>query len=139
MVAALLRDAEVTARTHTCVCACVCFYRAMVCTFLWNFVLKSGLRKIRPGISIVETCYQLSSRKVDAQSVINWAVVSQLSRQCLRAPTLDHYSLSHRSSSAVYSTILSHGSVSERRLILGSGRVVQVVSALLRGSWQDFN
>jgi len=32
------------------------------------------------GISIVKTCYQLSSRKVDAQSVTNWAVVGQLSR-----------------------------------------------------------
>ena len=82
-------------------------------TSLSNFVLKSGLRKFCHGISMVETCYQLSLRKVDAQSVINWAVVGQLSRQYLRAPTLDHYSLSHRSSSAVYSTILSHGSVSE--------------------------
>ena len=44
-------------------------------TSLWNFVLNSGFRKFRHGISIVETCYQLSSRKVDAQSVINWAVV----------------------------------------------------------------
>jgi len=80
-------------------------------TSLWNFVLNSGVRKFRHGISIVivETCYQLSSRKVDAPSVINWAVVGQLSR----APTLDHYSLSHRSSSAVYSTILSHGSISD--------------------------
>ena len=26
-----------------------------------------------------ETCYQLTLRKVDAESVINWAVVSQLS------------------------------------------------------------
>jgi len=49
-------------------------------TFLWNFVVNSGLRKFRHGISIVETCYRLSSRKVDAQSVINWAVVGQLSR-----------------------------------------------------------
>jgi len=49
-------------------------------TSLWNFVLKSGLRKFRHGISITETCYQLSSRKVNAQSVINWAVVGQLSR-----------------------------------------------------------
>jgi len=49
-------------------------------TSLWNFVLNSGLIKFRHGISIVETCYQLSSRKVDAQSVINWAVVDQLSR-----------------------------------------------------------
>ena len=30
-------------------------------------------------LSIVETCYQLSSRKVDAQSVINWTVGGQLS------------------------------------------------------------
>jgi len=50
-------------------------------TSLWNFVLTSGLRKFRHGISIVETWYQLSSRKEDAQSVINWAVVGQLSRQ----------------------------------------------------------
>ena len=38
---------------------------------LWNFVLNSGLKKFRQGISIVETCYQLSSRKVDAHSVMN--------------------------------------------------------------------
>jgi len=31
------------------------------------------------GKSIVETCYRLSSRKLDAQSVINWTVVGQLS------------------------------------------------------------
>jgi len=51
-------------------------------TSLGNYVLNSGLRKCRHGIdlSIVETCYQLSSRKVDAQTVINWAVVDQLSR-----------------------------------------------------------
>ena len=49
-------------------------------TSLWNFVLNSGLRKFRHGISIVETCYQLNSRKVDAHSVINWAVVGQQSR-----------------------------------------------------------
>jgi len=40
-------------------------------TSLWNFVPNSGLRKFYFGISIVETCYQLSSRKVDAQSAIN--------------------------------------------------------------------
>jgi len=49
-------------------------------TSLWNFFLNFRLRKFRHGISIVEMCYQLSSRKVDAQSVINWAVVGQLSR-----------------------------------------------------------
>jgi len=51
-------------------------------TSLKNYVLNSGLRKFRHDIdlSIVETCYQLSSRKVDAQTVINWAVVGQRSR-----------------------------------------------------------
>ena len=49
-------------------------------TSLWNFVLNSGIRQFRHSISIVETCYQRSSRKVDAQGVINWAVVGQLSR-----------------------------------------------------------
>jgi len=44
------------------------------CTFLWDFVLTPDLR-----ISIVETCYQLSSTKVDTQSVKNWTVVGQLS------------------------------------------------------------
>jgi len=29
-------------------------------TSLWNFVLKCGLRIFRHGISIVDTCYQLS-------------------------------------------------------------------------------
>jgi len=48
-------------------------------TSLWNFAPNFGLRKFRHGISIVEACYQLSSRKVDAQSVINWTVVGQLS------------------------------------------------------------
>ena len=49
-------------------------------TSLWNFVLNSGLRKFHHSISIVETCYQLNSRKVDAQSVINLIVVGQLSQ-----------------------------------------------------------
>jgi len=31
-------------------------------TFLWNFVLNSGLRKLHCGISIAKTCYELSSR-----------------------------------------------------------------------------
>jgi len=43
----------------------------------WNFLSNSGLRKFRHGISIVKMCYQLSSKKVDAQSMINWTVVSQ--------------------------------------------------------------
>jgi len=46
---------------------------------LWDFVPNSGLRKFHHGISIVETCYHLSSGKVDAQSVINWTVVGQRS------------------------------------------------------------
>jgi len=44
---------------------------------LWKFFLNSGLIKFRHGISIVERA--LSSRKVDAQRVINWTVVGQLS------------------------------------------------------------
>ena len=50
---------------------------------------------------------------MDAQSVINWAVVGQLSWQYFRAPTLDHCSLSRWSSSSVYSTNLSRGSISD--------------------------
>jgi len=109
-------------------------------TSLWNFAPNSGFRQFRHGISIVETCYQLSSKKVDAQNVINWSVVGQLSWQYLRAPTLDHYSSSHRSSSAVYSTILSYGSISD------SWYLVQDLSykkflhcCVVRGNWQDFN
>jgi len=48
-------------------------------TSFWNFVLNSGHRKFCHGISIVKTCYRLSSRKVDAPSLINWAIVGQLS------------------------------------------------------------
>ena len=47
-------------------------------TSLWNFVLNSGL-VFHHGMSIVETCYQLSSRKLDAQRVIKRTVVGQLS------------------------------------------------------------
>jgi len=46
---------------------------------LGNFAPNSGLRKFCHSISIIEACYQLSSRKVDAHSVINWSVVDQLS------------------------------------------------------------
>ena len=70
-------------------------------TSLWNFAPNSGLRKFRYDRLIVKTCYQPGSRKVDAQSVINWTVVGQLSWQYLQAPTLDHCSLSQRSSSSV--------------------------------------
>ena len=48
-------------------------------TSLWNFAPNSGLRKFRHGISIIEACYQLSLRKADAQSAINWTVVDQVS------------------------------------------------------------
>ena len=53
-------------------------------TSLWNFVLNSRLRKFRHGISIVEMYYQLSSRKVDAQSVINWTKDEKQNSQFLR-------------------------------------------------------
>ena len=59
-------------------------------TSLWNFAPNSGLhKKFIHSILIVEACYQHSSRKMDAQSVINWAVVGQLSWQYLRAPMLE--------------------------------------------------
>jgi len=48
-------------------------------TSLWKFFSSSGLEKIRHGISIVEACYQLSSRKGNTQSVINGTVICQLS------------------------------------------------------------
>jgi len=48
-------------------------------TSLLNFAPNSGLRKFRHGISIVEMCYRLILRKMDAQSVKNWTVVGQLS------------------------------------------------------------
>jgi len=43
-------------------------------TSVWNFVINSGLKKFCFGISIVETCYRLSSAEMDAQSVINRVV-----------------------------------------------------------------
>ena len=46
-------------------------------------------------------------------SVIYRTVVGQLSWQYLQPPMLDRCSLSHRSSSSVYSTILSCGSTSD--------------------------
>ena len=50
-------------------------------TSLWNFSQTPDLENFATvyRVSILEACYQLSSRKVDAQSVINWAVVGQLS------------------------------------------------------------
>jgi len=80
--------------------------------YLWNFAPNSGLRKFLCDGSIVEMCYPLSSRKTDAQSMINYAVVGQLSWQYLWAPTLDHCSLPQWSSSSVYSMIPSGGFIS---------------------------
>ena len=54
-------------------------YLQNTATSRWNFAPNSGLRKFLHGISIVETCYQLRRRKVDADSVINWSVIGQLS------------------------------------------------------------
>jgi len=85
-------------------------------------------------MSIVEACYQHSSRKVDAQSVINWTVVGQL------PPSSDAQPLQFIAQ--IVKLCVQHDFVARvnwRQLILGSGLVVQVVSALLRGSWQDFN
>ena len=73
-------------------------------TSLWNFFPNSGHENFRHGISIVETCYQLSSRKVDAQSVINWTVIGQLRSQYLRAPTIDQYIVYHSNHQALSTT-----------------------------------
>jgi len=85
-------------------------------TSLWNFAQT-------PDLEDFATAYRSSKRvislarerweKVDAQSMINWTVVSQLSRQYLRALTLDCDSLSHWSSSSVYSMILPCGLISD--------------------------
>ena len=98
------------------------------CTSLCNFAPNSGLRKFRHGISIVEACYQLGLRQVDAQSVINWDVVGQLTGQYLRAPTLDHCSLSHRSSSSVYTT----------RRVRRVGLLATDVAARFTRRWRNF-
>jgi len=80
-------------------------------------------------------CYQLSLRKVDAQSVINWAFVGQLI-----PPSSDARPLLFIAQ--IVKRYLQHDFVARvnyRQLILGSAIVVQVVSALLRGNWQNFN
>jgi len=80
-------------------------------TSVWNFAPKSGLWKFRHGISVVEACCQLISRRMYAlQNVINWTIIGW---QYFRAPTLDRCSLSQWSSSSVCSTIPSRGSVSD--------------------------
>jgi len=73
---------------------------------------NSGLRKFRHRISIVESCYRLRSVKVDVQSVIDWTVVGQVDNTSeLRRSTAVAY---HRwSSTSVYSTIPSRGSMSD--------------------------
>ena len=59
---------------------------------------------------------------MDAQRVINWTIVGQLSWQYVRAPTLDRCSLSQWSSSSVYSTIQSRGSISDSWYLLPARR-----------------
>ena len=55
-------------------------------TSLWNFfVPNSGLEKLCFGISIVETCYRLSSRKVDT-----WSVRDKLDHRRSTTLTLVH-------------------------------------------------
>jgi len=55
-------------------------------TSLCNFVLNSRFKKVRHCILIIKTCYQLSSSKVDAQSVIIWTIFGQQSWQHLHRP-----------------------------------------------------
>ena len=65
-------------------------------TSLWNFSQTPDLENFATvyRVSIVEACYQLSSRKVDAQSVINWAVVGQLRRSTTVVYCTDRQALS---------------------------------------------
>ena len=68
------------------------------CTVAWQLARFQLTRRI--ALSLGDSwasCLQLLSTSFDevvAQSVINWAVVGQLSLQYLRASTVDHYSLS---------------------------------------------
>ena len=112
-------------------------------TPLWNFVLNSGLRKFRHGISIVETCYvyQLIAEKGGRSE--RDKLGRRQSTKSILPPSSDArplYPPSHRSSSAVYSTILSHGSISDSwYLVHDLSYKLFLLSALLRGNWQDFN
>jgi len=54
-------------------------------TSLWNFSPNSERKKSRHTILIIE----LSSRKVDARSVINWTVVGQLKPRSQRTSSTE--------------------------------------------------
>ena len=56
----------------------LCYKEIQVFAKIKNFVPYSGLRKFCLGGSIIKTCYQLSLRKVDAQSMVNWTFLCQL-------------------------------------------------------------
>jgi len=89
-----------------CLCLCVTSWSSIE-TAAWieqvfwhrNFLppvlhrVKKEIRvSLNSGISIVDLARVLD--KMDAQNVISWTVVGQLSWQYVRAPTLDHCSLS---------------------------------------------
>ena len=69
----------------------------------WHFVPNSGL--ISPRHIDRRPCYQLSLRKVDAQSVIYWTVVGQLSWQCLRPLAGDRAYHSNRKASLQHDSV----------------------------------
>ena len=81
-------------------CLTLCHKKIQVSSKVRVGLLPSGtlLQTLdsRYRISIVEACYQFSSRKVDAQSVINWTVVGQLS--------IENTSQLQRSTTVVYRT-----------------------------------
>jgi len=114
-------------------------------TSLLNFAPNCGLWKFRHDRSIVETCYQLSSTKVDAQSVINWTVVGQLSWQYLRAPTVDGCVVYHSDRQALSTARFRR----ENRLATaGTFLLLKIfcINCLLRylkqmgnASWQNYN
>ena len=88
-------------------------------TFLWNFFLNFGLRKFRHGISIVERAINLAgeSSSVSERDKPD----SRWSTKLIIPPSSDArplYSLSQRSPSSVYGTILSRGSICDSRYLL---------------------
>jgi len=62
------------------------------------------LKKFRHAISIVERCYQLSSTKVDAETVINWTIVVKLTIPPSSDGRSFVYYIDRQALSAIYST-----------------------------------
>jgi len=77
-------------------------------------IIQVNLHQSAPPVKNWMILLVRSSTKVDAQSMINWAVISPPSWQYLRARTIDRCSSSQWSSSFVFITVPSRGSISDR-------------------------